>query len=650
MYDNHYDWQTFYKAFSNKLLEYRNNRAELIIKIKDIYTKIGINLPNLSKNNDFKDIDPFTVFGLFNKGITESNRLKIIVAIIESFDIETFVPTDFSGIPILNNINSLFFKYDDSEVDIENLWGLFVSAKAYAKDASASNRLDFIKYFDLAINIIGNANSKITMGLFWIEPDIFLNLDQRSTWYIYESEQLPESFVKGLPKIAGKIAAIDYLVLIEKIHDYFASEQSLFTNFIEMSYEAWDHSEEINAKNAAPSNSNFIRWMAPILQALKDLGGSGKTDAVRDQIILNENLDEATSMVITGKDNFNRFIDEVGLALTYLVYDGFIDNSIQGVWTLTNTGEMVQMSDKLASEILKRGQKKILKSSHHEVNKPYTKEDFLSEVYIEEDEYTTISELLEIKKNLILQGAPGVGKTYAAKRLAYSLMGLKDNERVTMVQFHQSYSYEDLIEGYRPAGNTFEIKKGSLYNFCTKASDDRDNKYYFIIDEINRGNLSKIFGELFMLIESDQRDKSLQLLYSDEQFSVPPNVYLIGLMNTADRSLAMLDYALRRRFAFYEMIPGFNSKGFLNYQNVLGNTRFNAVIEVVKRLNKAIVEDDSLGEGFCIGHSYFITNKMDDKYLANVIQYEIIPLLKEYWFDEPDKVREWTTIILEALR
>ena len=162
--------------------------------------------------------------------------------------------------------------------------------------------------------------------------------------------------------------------------------------------------------------------------------------------------------------------------------------------------------------------------------------------------YKTLVELIRTKNNVILQGAPGVGKTFVAKRLAYSMMQVKDQDRVMMVQFHQSYSYEDFIEGFRPSnnGNGFEIKKGSFYNFCKKAADDLDNEYFFIIDEINRGNLSKIFGELFMLIESDKRGNSLQLLYSDEKFYVPANVYIIGMMNTADRSLALLDYALRR--------------------------------------------------------------------------------------------------------
>ena len=170
-----------------------------------------------------------------------------------------------------------------------------------------------------------------------------------------------------------------------------------------------------------------------------------------------------------------------------------------------------------------------------------------------EQDYKTLVNVLKMKKNIILQGAPGVGKTFTAKRLAYSIIGAKNPDRVQMLQFHQSYSYEDFIEGYRPTENGFTIKKGSFYKFCKLAEDDDENDYFFIIDEINRGNLSKIFGELFMLIEKDKRGIELQLLYSDENFSVPANVYIIGMMNTADRSLAMLDYALRRRFSFFTM-------------------------------------------------------------------------------------------------
>ena len=281
---------------------------------------------------------------------------------------------------------------------------------------------------------------------------------------------------------------------------------------------------------------------------------------------------------------------------------------------------------------------------------PYTAEDFLQDVYMDEERYQTLKALLLTKKNVILQGAPGVGKTFAAKRLAYSIMGEKDTSRVQMVQFHQSYSYEDFIMGFRPTETGFTLKKGVFYEFCRKAAED-DRPYFFIIDEINRGNLSKIFGELFMLIESDKRGVELQLLYADEQFSIPSNIYIIGMMNTADRSLAMLDYALRRRFAFFEMPPAFSSAGFQAYKAKINNVKFNRLVETVERLNRAIAEDDSLGEGFRIGHSYFCTNiNISDEWLRSVVEFELIPLLKEYWFDEPAKVKDWSHVLREAVK
>ena len=283
----------------------------------------------------------------------------------------------------------------------------------------------------------------------------------------------------------------------------------------------------------------------------------------------------------------------------------------------------------------------------------YDVDKFLEEVYMDVTDYNTLVGLIRNKKNVILQGAPGVGKTFAAKRLAYSMMGQKDQNRVMLVQFHQSYTYEDFVEGFRPtsAGSGFEIKKGSFYNFCKKAGEDLENEYFFIIDEINRGNLSKIFGELFMLIENDKRGNSLQLLYSDEKFNVPSNVYIIGMMNTADRSLAMLDYALRRRFAFYTMNPGFDSDGFRNYKTKLASDKMDKLIACVESLNGVIVADDSLGEGFCIGHSYFCNiEEVTDAVLSNIVEYELVPLLKEYWFDEPIKVKDWSNNLRSAIK
>ena len=228
-------------------------------------------------------------------------------------------------------------------------------------------------------------------------------------------------------------------------------------------------------------------------------------------------------------------------------------------------------------------------------------------------------------------------------------MFLINDDRIEMVQFHQSYSYEDFIEGFRPKEDgSFEIEKGVFYNFCIKAQNNPKDNYYLIIDEINRGNISKIFGELLMLIEEDKRGLSLTLTYSKNKFFVPKNLYIIGMMNTADRSLAILDYALRRRFSFVDIIPAFENDTFKKYQTSLDNIKLNQILELIKSLNKEINDDPTLGPGFMIGHSYFCGLKNTDKkeVIESIVKYDIVPLIKEYWFDDDSKVESWTKRLL----
>ena len=271
----------------------------------------------------------------------------------------------------------------------------------------------------------------------------------------------------------------------------------------------------------------------------------------------------------------------------------------------------------------------------------YTKNDFLNEVFISEEKYNTICNLLNRKKNIIFQGSPGVGKTFMAKKLAYSIIGEADDDKIKMVQFHESYSYEDFIIGYKPNDKNFELKNGVFYDFCQKAASDMDNKYFFIIDEINRGNISKIFGELLMLIESDNRDAEIILSYNNESFTVPNNLYIIGMMNTADRSIAVIDYALRRRFCFIDIDPAFENEKFKNYLKNK-NVNDNLIDKIIKNftdLNNIIKKDRTLGKGYTIGHSYFC-DKLDYEEYKNIIEYEIAHTLREYWFDNEDKAEK----------
>ncbi|MBC3804916.1 AAA domain-containing protein [Acetobacterium fimetarium] len=833
METNQYDWVNFYKEFSHLLLDYKSNRQELIDKVKSSYSDAGINLPTLEKDNLIVDMDPFTVFGLFNKSsMKESNRVKIISALAEKFGVRTDTPTSFDSIPVLNNQNATFYYFvgERAEHDIDELWNLFEAALAYSDNPSRENREVLSKYFDLAINKKGNGNSKITMALYWIAPNSFLNLDQRNTWYIYESGKVPAAVVASLPATETKIKADKYFDIVEKLRSFLSSSESSLKDFKEMSFEAWRYSEAVNqekkTKKTKASNAAFLKWFKPVIQALRDLGGSATPQVTRNKIIENEHLAKAEINETRGKSNVNKFENEVAFARNYLVYGGYVDNSTYGIWRLTDEGWKVDMTESLAAEVFKKGVKAnrddkgdgladedvdtvhywiyspgdgaikwedfyrenimgigwseigdltqyaskddmkaamkekidsskpyknaahatwqfvhdlkpgdivfVKKGMHQLVGRGVVASDyffdssidvkysnlrkmnwtdncleqpkdhpgqavmktltditsytdyveklcvlfdtdqnvdddempevsypfygivkFLDEVYMDEASYNTLVGLIRTKKNVILQGAPGVGKTYAAKRLAYSMMGVKNQERVMMIQFHQSYSYEDFIEGFRPsaAGDGFEIKKGSFYNFCKKAAEDLEHEYFFIIDEINRGNLSKIFGELFMLIENDKRGNALQLLYSDEKFFVPKNICIIGMMNTADRSLAMLDYALRRRFAFYEMQPGFESDGFREYRLALKSQKFDNLINCVENLNGVITVDESLGEGFCIGHSYFCgLAEITHSVLSNIVEYELIPLLKEYWFDEPQKIKEWANYLRSAIK
>lgn len=827
-----FEWIDFYSEFATKLLLFKNDRKALIERINDVYTAINMQVPKLESGGDIIDIDPFTIFGLFNKGITNSNRIAIIRSIANVFGIEAKVPNNFDGIPVLNNPKATFyaFKEDRKADDIDNIWNVFEAALRLADNDTEQNRKEFSKWYDL-VHDQRCIRWNITMGLYWIRPYTYINLDSRNRWYISNVENMPAEFVNSIKKKINKVPnATDYLFIKDACIKALEVGSYEYKNYPELSYSAWIVSEQVNRQKAAAngkklSNAAFLRWFKPLIQALRDLGGSGTPAEARAKIVENEQLSDEEVNAIRGKNNVNKFENEVAFARSYLVNAGYIDKSIYGVWTLTEAGKSVEMTDDMASDIFKSGvaqaqnsrEKKgaaiadddvdtvhywiyapgenscmweefysegimaigwgeigdlktfdskdamkskmketfdaslsyknaahatwqfvndmkigdivfVKKGMHQlvgrgvvssdyeydadcndkygnirkvnwthkgewphpgqavmktltditsytdyveklnalfedesaedveEVSKNYpvyTEDDFLDEVFMAEEEYSKLVGILKAKKNVILQGAPGVGKTFAAKRLAYSVMGVKDIDRVMMVQFHQSYSYEDFIMGFRPSTTGFELKKGAFYNFCKKAEIDSDNDYFFIIDEINRGNLSKIFGELFMLIENDKRGIELQLLYSDEKFAVPANVYIIGMMNTADRSLAMLDYALRRRFAFFEIKPGFETDGFREYKMSLDNDKFNKLINCVEKLNSVIASDESLGEGFCIGHSYFCNfeaDKIDNECLYGIVEYELIPLLKEYWFDEPTKVKDWSNNLRSAVK
>lgn len=716
--NNKYDWIEFYTALADKLLQYADNRTEMVAKIIKVYEAIGMKLPTLEKNNNVKDMDPFTVFGLFNKGITNDNRVAIITGIASEFGINTVIPKNFEGIPVLNNMKATYYYFegDRGADDIDYLWKVFASALRLASEDNESNRTDFCTYYNKVIKQAG-IRWNITMGLYWIRPYFFLNLDSRNRWYMCDEEHMPSEFVGVLKKGLKEVPSAEkYLELRDECTRILSTGAYSYTTFPDLSYESWIISEKVNAEIKAAGESgnsvatvddtpsthywiyspgdNACNWEEFFKKGIMAIGwgGIGDLKAFPDKSAMKAKMKEAFGAQYTYKNAAHatwQFANEIKVGdIVFVkkgmhqiigrgivtgeyqfVADGVTDdyNNVRtvnwtdnGSWDHPGQAVMKTLTDITAytdyvvklNALFETGIKED-EDDIQVVYPPYTKSDFLDDVYMSDKAYDELVGLVKLKKNVILQGAPGVGKTFVAKRLAYSIMGVQDKSRVEMVQFHQSYSYEDFIMGYRPNGAGFEMHKGPFYEFCKKAEIDSDNEYFFIIDEINRGNLSKIFGELFMLIENDKRGMGLKLLYADEQFNVPKNVYLIGMMNTADRSLAMLDYALRRRFAFYEIVPGFTSEGFKSYQGSLDNAKFDALIEVVRALNDDIAEDESLGEGFRIGHSYFCNlngEMLDDSVISSIIEYELIPLLKEYWFDESSKVKHWTDRLRGVLK
>jgi 5-methylcytosine-specific restriction protein B len=815
-----FTWIPIYQEMATKLLSYKNRRTELIEILVSVYKEIEMKFPIIERDKTIvEDICPFTVFGLFNKGITDENRIKIITNLAKRLNVNSDIPQDFDGIPIMNNLNAWFFGYKEKvdTANIDDLWELFEIAIQFADEEKDQYRRRFVASYD-KVNGAKNIGWKLTIGLFWVRPFFYLNLDNRNRNNLLSINET--HFNGNLMSLKKPPKGEDYLFIIEKCKELIESNKIAVSNFIEFSRFSFEMTTNEKGSNIK-SNASFLKWFGPILDALRDLDGEGTPLQVREQIATRLNLKEETLSEVRGKNKTKKFDNEVAFARNYLVYEGFIDNSTHGIWKLTESGYAAEMNLEIASAIFKkwvailneekikdekggtdsqeskevrywlyapgeqsrkwnevlekgimcigwdnlgdlkeysskedireklREQKKnnksytmsvlatwqfayelkpgdvvfvkkgktkligrgVIRSDYRyemerdeykhvrdvqwthqgeweypgyaaiktlteitpylddieklnaliEVEKDeddliekqfihYGEEDFLSDVFMDVDRYHSLVKLIRNKKNIILQGPPGVGKTYAAKRIAYSMMGEKDSDRVMMVQFHQSYSYEDFILGFRPSETGFSLAEGPFYSFCKKAKDDDTRDYFFIIDEINRGNLSKIFGELLMLIENDKRNEKLRLLYSNELFSVPKNVYIIGMMNTADRGLALIDYALRRRFAFFDMEPAFDSIGFDSMYEIAQNEQYNHLVEKVIALNEFIENDFNLGVGFKIGHSFLcVKETVDETWIESVILYELIPLINEYWFDEPDKVSQWQRELLGVL-
>ena len=711
-----FTWIDMYQELANALSGWQARQGELIDFLEILRAQKHTITSLQDKNRDgerflLREIDPFTFFGVFNRQIRDDQRIEILVRIKQHFQLQSPVPSDFRGVPVLNNLKSWLFSNlaHRTTDDVPRLWRVF----SLALQPDAPHNRQFLQAFDDAQSVRG-VNINLTMGLFWIRPHTFLSLDGNNRSFL------------GVDLPTGGLTAKFYVAFL---NDTVKRE----IPFPEISFAAWEAARKDKGSGSGDKKAK------PKLKGLKDdqsywlVGAYWDDKDPQDQTkrLLEEGIwengydekfsDEVKSMKVGDKiaikaaftqrknlpfDSQGRTVSRMDIkAIGTIVAnrgDGKIvevewDPDFQTkswyfytarttVWKLRT--EKSYNHHHLSRQLIdfvwagkdqdygyfcalwwksKEGKTLTLVPKPGIVDtpeigdpalisNPYSIDDVLAAgVFLEEMQLQKILERLRSKKALILQGAPGVGKTFVARKLAYALMEEVAPDRLEMVQFHQSYSYDDFVRGYRPLEGkpgTFSLQDGIFFEFCRKAEANPDEKYVFIVDEINRGNLSLIFGELLMLIEADKRGNefAVPLVYRKEhepRFSIPSNLYLIGLMNVADRSLAMVDYALRRRFAFFMLQPQYRSPIFKQW--LADRSMQKELIDLITlrmiALNDEILADPLLGENYQVGHSYFCPKgddfaALDRTWYIGIVETEIAPLLKEYWFDNPARANE----------
>ena len=687
-----FNWSNFYGEFATTLLEYKNDRKGLISKLKSAYEETGMKLPKMESNGEILDIDPFTIFGLFNKGITDDNRKRILGEIAKQFNLKNKVPFSFEGIPLVNNLRSTFFNFAEErgENDINNLWEVFESAIRYADNPTQGNKLKIESTYNNVIKQKG-IQWNITMGLYWIRPNTYINLDSKNREFIIKQKILPQQFIKEVNQFKNVPNGEQYIQLCDLLLEKIKDGQYGYRDFKELSFIAYERNMSVDTVTQHNTQNTDIAKNT-ILYGPPGTGKTYNTVMYAVAIIENKKLEEIKKENYTEViDRYNKYKEDGLIEFTTFHQSYGYEEFIEGIKPVIHSDEedetdiQYEVVPGLFKKFCDIAGKPILRKEKCDIG--INESPTIWKISLEgSGENSTRTECMKNEHIRIGYDEYGREITNLFKGVAGRhilnyfindmsigdiVMSCYDCNTVDAIgvvtgeyEWHNEYpEYKRLrkvnwiVKGIKE--NIIKINNGSrlsnptVYKLRMDLSDvmeiiekyskntieveEKKKNHVFIIDEINRGNISKIFGELITLIEPTKRigqteGQKVRLPYSQKLFGVPNNVYLIGTMNTADRSIATIDTALRRRFNFKEMLPDEEVLDGIYVEDV-------SIKDIFIKMNKRITV--LFDREHTLGHAYFLPLKDAPtiETLANIFENSIIPLLQEYFYEDYEKIR-----------